>query len=503
MLRQNEIFDMEIDGKLMSAIELCNKDDAIPIHLVENEKMDGILVRGDKAERWNYNSFSVVGEKRCFIFDRIKLSPISTIFTTHRKNALEIIRKISMALEGASEKFLDLETGYFPLRRIYIVDEDDVLLLPPDMASLISVFMDDERRNDDVSALYKRKTESGFTLILEMAELLYYAATGYLPYEDDDVKRNRHRYYPLEECLDALGDELDGKTMGFINVILNAKIQQQRDIMGNLHAGKALYWFNEKSKDLVWNLPDRADIKEREVITSSARYTSWKEKTVSVARRVNFWRRRGTVITACTIIAAFAIWGLTSWIMNIMEPPLTKDMDQEEIIEFVFDAQNDLNSNIMSTACKGTTLPQEHAVTHLFVTTRMRQSYEMFNPIVRADKWVESGMVPIKESQAIYGTFDHEMERIDEDTIVVTYRMITPTSYEEGSEPEIEDYSSSAYAFFYSVTQSFDFAWNNRGWWNIVDSEITDITYDGYTPVEVIPQAPKGIFAETETSGND
>ena len=404
MLRQNEVFDIEIDGEEKSAIELCGIDETIPIHLVENEKMDGILVRGDNTESWNYNSFSVVGTQRCFVFDRIKLSPISTIFTTHRKNALDIIRKIGKALESASDRFLDLETGIFPLRRIYIVDEDDVLLLPPDMGSLMSVFMDDERRGDDVSALYKGRTESGFTLILEMAELLYYAATGYLPYEDDDVKRNRYRYYPIENAMKSLGEKLDEKTAGLINVILKAKSQQMRDIMGNFHAGKALYWFNEKAAELEWNLENRNSIEEREAVMNAGDYIAWKEKTKSVAKRVNFWRRKGTIITVCTVIAAVFLWALTSWLLNFFAPPVTRDMEPEEIIEFVYEAQNDLNSNDIATACKGTKLPQENEVTTLFVSTRMRQAYEMMNPVVRADKWIEAGKVPIKDTQTIYGS---------------------------------------------------------------------------------------------------
>ena len=498
MLRQNEVFDIELDGKLMSAIELCDKDDAIPLHLVEGEKQDGILVRGETAEKWNYHSFSLVGERRCFIFDRIRLSPLSTLFTTHRANALNIIRKIAKALEEAGERFLDLETGIFPLRRIYIVDDEDILLLPPDMASLMSVFMDDDRRNDDVSALYKGRTETGYTLILEMAELMYYAATGYLPYEDDDVKRNRYRYYPIEDSMKALGETLDEKTMGFINVILKAKTQQQRDIMGNFHAGKALYWFNENAAELEWNLKDRERIEEREAITGNGAYISWKEKTKSVAKRVNFWRRRGTVITICTVIGAAVIWALTSWLMNFFAPPVTRDMSQEEIIEFVYEAQNDLNSNEINTACKGTKLPQDHEVAHLFVSTRMRQAYEMTNPIVRADKWIENDKVAIKDNQTIYGTYDHQMVRIDDDTIVVDFKLITPSSYAVGTEPEIDEMDPANYAFFYSVTQTFDFEWNKRGWWNIVDSEYTDITFDGIEIVETVPAPQRGLFANPE-----
>lgn len=498
MLRQNEVFDIELDGKPMSAIELCDKDENIPIHLVESEKMDGILVRGETTEKWNYNSFSLIGDKRCFVFDRIKLSPLSTIFTTHRADALDIIRKIAKALEGASEKFLDLETGIFPLRRIYIVDDDDILLLPPDMASLMSVFMDDERRNDDVSVLYKGRTETGYTLILEMAELMYYAATGYLPYEDDDVKRNKYKYYPLEDSLKILGDELDEKTVGFINVILKAKTQQQRDVMGNFHAGKALYWFNQHAASLEWNLENRKNVEDREAITRNNEYIAWKEKTNSVAKRVNFWRRKGTIITISTVIGAVVIWALTSWLMNFFAPPVTKDMNQEEIIEFVYEAQNDLNSNEINTACKGTKLPQDHEVAHLFVSTRMRQAYEMTNPIVRADKWIENDKVAIKENQTIYGTYDHQMERIDDDTIVVHFKLVTPSSYAVGTEPVLDETDLNNYAFFYSVTQTFDFAWNKRGWWNIVGSEYTDITFDGLEVVETVPVPQRGILPPPE-----
>lgn len=478
-MKEIDIRQTTIDGMAKTAIRLSDKDAQIPTHMLQGEKMKGVLFKDGEAHDWYYDGLTQIDGGRYFYFDTLELSCLDTLFTTHRSHALEIVRNIALALESTSPTFTSLETGIFPLRRIYISGEQDVLLLPPDIGDLMSVYMSDQERQEDVNILIKGSVESGYTLIMEMAELLYYAATGFFPFEDENTRRNKYREYPIENALGALDETLDEKTQGFINVCLHAKTQQMRDIMGNRSPEKALKWFIQHSLTLNWDLKDRNSLQERNKITESLEYMDWETKTARNAARANFWRKKGTPIIISAVAAIVVIWILTDYLKNILAPPTTKDMDQEEIVAAFYAAQNELNATELTTAVKGAKIPQENEVTNLFVSSRVREAYEMQSPIVNAKEWVEEGKPAIEAGRSIYGVSDYALERIDEDTIYATFTLYTPYPYGDMGEEEVSEDDLNVYAYRYTITQSFDFTWNDRGWWNITGSEFMDIVYEG------------------------
>ena len=480
---EREIRDIERDGRLWTAIQIGRDDFGVPKHLLQGEKMEGIITDGSSIRPWYWAGFATIDDWRYVYFERCHLESFDTIATVHRKDALKLVNKLAFGLSQADKRFLDLSSGIFPTYRIFILNGEDILLLPPDLADIFSIMIDEKTKDMESTALVQGNAEQGFRLVSEMAQLLYYAAAGTLPFLDERVREAGYRELPL-----SVYQTLDERTTGLISFILHAKSREMRDIMGNRDPGKVLPWFLERSKDLVWGLEDRSD-EERAAAVAEAEAgpeaTAFKEKTSRTARRKAFWRVKGTVITVLLIAAVAITAFLISYVSGLLEPPYTADMEPVQIIEAVYQAQNELDPIALDDPVKGTELPQSMEVTNLYVTSRTRMAYEAVDPIIDVNDWIADGCPAIPGSSFIYGVVLESIEQTGENEYVATGIWYTPSPYEETEEEGKEPNPSVMPLYLYRVRQSFSFAWNGRGWWNIVDSELIGYENLGVQEVDI------------------
>lgn len=483
---EREIREIERDGRTWTAIRIGRDEFGVPKHLMQGEKMEGIITDGTSIRPWYWEGFATIDEWRYVYFERCSLEPFDTIATVHRKDALKLVNRLAFALSQAESRFLDLSSGVFPLYRIFILDGHDILLLPPDLADIFSIMIDEDTKNRESTALVQGSAEAGFRLVSEMAQLLYYAAAGTLPFLREESREAGYNELPL-----SIYQSMDAKTEGLISFILHAKSREMRDIMGNRSPEKVLPWFLERSKGLEWDLEDRseeerqADVRKAE---EAAEARAIIEKTGKIAKRRAFWRVKGTVITVSVIAAVAIISFLVSYISGILEPPYTKDMEPVEIIEAVYQAQNELDPQALDDPVKGTELPQSMEVTNLYVTSRTRMAYEAVEPIINANDWLSDGCPAIPASSFIYGVALESIEQTGENEYEATGIWYVPAPYEEDAEEEITESLETRPVYRYRVRQSFSFAWNDRGWWNIVGSEI--LGYENLGVEEVGIYAP-------------
>ena len=465
-----EIIDIVRDGKNKTAIWIGSDDFGIPKHLMQGEKQNGIISDGKSITKWYWDGLCAINGERYVYFEPCRIRPIYALSTSCRANALKIVRNIAFALEGMKKDFLDLITGVFPLFRIWIYGESDVLILPPDLGDIFAIMRTEERKEAEVNRIIQSTAEKQFLLITEMAELLYYAASGRFPFASDTVRGSGYKEAPI-----SLYAKLPEKTEGFLNFIFHAKSREMRDIMGNRDGGENLSWFLKRSEDLEWPLEDITE-EERdrniERTESSPEYEEFFKVREKINKRNAFWRVKGTIIIVVSV-AAIAIGGfLFNYISHLLEPPLTKDLEPDGIIEAFYRSQSECEPESLTTALKGCSAPQEMEVTNLFVSTRTRMAYENFDPLINAAEWVEDGMPPVPESSAIYGVVLENITQTGENTYTAESTWYTPYPYDESE--TVQATLTSIPVYVYDIDQSFTFTWNDRGWWNITDTEITD-----------------------------
>lgn len=465
------ISEHEVDGVLKSCIKLGPEDYTIPRHLIQGVRKTGLLYDHGEVSPWHWDGYCTFDGSRYICFPPMDLSPISVIATSQRSNALSILRTFAKLIFEADKGFNDLQVGIFPLWRLFIVDDDPekLLVLPPDISDVFSVYFDDEERYHYVGALAKGGTEAGFYLIRQFGQLLYYALTGVLPYEERKIRDFGYKELPLEIYRPHLFPDFDEKSEGFVSFTLHAKSREQRDIMGNRPPEKNLDWFLTHTEALEWNVENITQ-EELEKATSGldeqAEVQEFWKKTEEGARRHNFWRVKGTIIIASTIAAILVISFAISWILNYLKPPLTADLDQVGVIEAFYDSQSALDVTGLDTAMKGTTAPQQTEVINLYVMTQTRRAYEAMK-VLTAEEWIDSGRPSVDNKTLIYGVFDLELTETGENTYSADFSFYSPYTYDETEAPQETNVTEFLPLYEYREHQELTLTWNDRGWWNI------------------------------------
>ncbi len=491
---KDRILHTNLEGKEKTCIRLGSDEFSVPLHLMTGEKQKGYIYSNGALEPWYWDGLCTIEHNRYVYFDHLDIKPITEIRTAYRKDALDIVRNIAIALSLTDKNFLDLQVGLIPLWRFFIIDEDSVLILPPDLSNLFAVFFEDKERYHYSGAFAKGGTEENFAFLRELGELLYMALTGRAPYEEKKIRDFGYKELPLE-LFDSLFSSLDEKTKGFINFTLHAKSREQRDIMGNTQDGKNLSWFIKNTASLSWNV---ADLTEEEIMANDAKleasevYKNHWKKIEEGAKRNNFWRKRGTLIITITIATLLIGGFLFSYISNLLEPPSTVGLDEIGVIESFYNAQSNLDVTGLQESLKGVSAPQETEVINLYVTTQTRKAYERLE-VMRADEWVDNGKPAINSNVFIYGLDDLVITKTGENQFHAEFTFYSPYSYEDDKELKPEELTGMP-IYVYKESQDFTTAWNDRGWWNIVD--ITNPTVEF---IEVI-QIPVITTSETQAS---
>ena len=191
------------------------------------------------------------------------------------------------------------------------------------------------------------------------------------------------------------------------------------------------------------------------------------------------------MIAVLAIVAILVGTFAGTWIASVLEPPTTRDLDQEGVILAFYDAQNRLDTDGIQTATKGCSAPQESEVISMYVTRQTRVAYEATDPLVPVEAWIEAGEPAIPSSSYIYGITDLELTSTGVDSWHVTGSYYTPYAYNEEEEVAPESIpSGQTVVYVYDMSQDFSFAWNGRGWWNITDISPMSVQLDEVRYVE-------------------
>ena len=492
---RDRISEITVGGNRYYGIEIGDDKSGVPKHILQGVRDQGLIIDDHSITRWCWNGVTTVGDRVYVYFDPCDIEGLETIATSNRENALILIEEIAYGILNADKAFLSLEGDIFPLYRIFILDKTKILLLPPDLGNILAIARIGERRREEVGNLVKENILHSYGLVLEMAELMYFAATGIFPYSLHEVRSNHFQEVPIE----FFNTGLDPKTEAFINLVLNANNKRMREISGNRKGWENLGWFLQESNSLVWNLEsiDESEMEKRiEDTESSDEYKEFFEKSARIAKRRDFWRVKGTLIVTASIIALIVLSVFSSILYNSLKAPATKDMDQEEMLYHFYEAQNALDITEMSEGVKAS-IPQESEVMNLFVTRQTRMAYENTNTQVNASDWVNNGKPAIEETKYVYGTIVEKAELIADDKWKVEAIWYTPYPYEKDKEDESVAIEGKSPVYSYRVTETFQFKWNNRGWWIITDIEITGYEFLDLEYADTYKKESSALFSAT------
>ena len=214
--------------------------------------------------------------------------------------------------------------------------------------------------------------------------------------------------------------------------------RKQREVVSAAYSAEDnLTWFLEALGKFSWSTEDPIvpfEIQSTEV-DSVREYQEQQKKRADLRR---FLRKRGALLASITLGVILVLSTVTSMVYQALQPPYTAGMPATAVIQEFFTAQNELDITKMeSSLARGTKNPYEMEVSGLFVNTKVRQAYEGFDSVIRADQWIAQGKPPIAPSSVIYGVDTVRIEQIQDNRYRAIYRIYYPSEQMRDQELEV------------------------------------------------------------------
>ena len=94
MIDDSNIRTLVIEGEEKTAIRIGEKEDSLPGHIFQGEKHDSLICKDGTVRDIKYGAIYNEGIERYVYFDKMEICSLEHIASTHRGNALKIIRNL-------------------------------------------------------------------------------------------------------------------------------------------------------------------------------------------------------------------------------------------------------------------------------------------------------------------------------------------------------------------------------------------------------------------------
>ena len=434
---------------------------------IPKNKQDALLYHGGQLIDINWQSVQMIGDRCCLVFypnDFFTELPVSAfeLSGTLRPDCFELLRKLSHALEMAGDR-LYLNMDSVPLSNIWFFPNGDILLLSGQMGDELDMFELDEDRFWDKEAWLAHNCVEGFGKIHYLFQLLYYSLTTVVPFASPTVRENGFRAVPMN----LLFEDANATTAELSRIVDKAISDDRKFQLSQ----RRPFAFFRSIIDRYTDVP---------ISTFKPGYNpdieAYRQKSERRARRKAFVRKKGFK-TTMIVIGVMIVVAIASWyIYRAVKPPLTRDLNETQIIEYYYDALTNLDVGAMDEPLKsGYSGPDTVQVSSLYVTSVMQKTYEGTSLVVDPRKWIAEGMGPLAPSSVVYGVTDVQVQQLSDDVFRATVSLWTSSNYLDDRNDLIYEDGMDVYKY----VQVSDFTFRSRGdWREVTKIETVSLTLD-------------------------
>lgn len=467
MKGRDDIFFSE--GRL--CIELMRGDSALKGYEFPKNKQSAILYHSAQLTEINWQGIQMIGERCCIVFypnERITELPIPSFELSGalRTRSLTLLRNLSHAVEEAKDTlFWNLDS--IPLSNFWFFENGDILLLSRQMGDIVDRFELDEDRFTDKDIWLSHNSVEGFGKAKFLFQLLYYSLTGKAPFSSPAVRENGFKAIPLRLYF----PQSSSSVIPLCNTVDKALSDDRKFQLG---IRKPMAFFRQ-TLDSFEKLPfSDLDTGENPVLPD------YEAKVEKKARTKAFFRTKGFK-TLMAVLAAAAVIGTASfYIYQAVKPPLTRELNETQIIEYYYEALNNLDVSAMNEPLKnGYSGPDFIQVSTLYVTGTMRKAYEGSARIIKPSEWLADGQRSLPENAIVYGTTDLSVEKLSNDVYRATVLFWT-------SEGAVNSANNLVSVDVSAVRTVYDFTFRTRGKGENAWREVINISMVSEEPVTTI-----------------
>lgn len=379
------------------------------------QSLPGLIVRNGEISNWTLEGITEIDGTTYFYGPLIDGTTLASAGIS-----LETLRLLADSLHTIRER--NFPVRQFSLSSVFLCSDGSLLFFPPRLME----FLNSHRlRKDSLEMIEPWNNGSAggeaaraFTL----AALAYRLVTGKIPFPGEN-EEEIEKLISLKSYASPLLSEprLADEFLNLLNASFSGK-------------GAPAQWRQLLDK---WSSSGiiRSDMTDEEIKAIEEREKKKENRRLQALKRgVFFTKNRSKLLAA---LAAVVIIGLIvqAPLSKALAPPVTAGMSQKEVIELYYSCFKTLDTEVLDdtiTAKAGKADMNE--IGTIFVTSKVRTSYEGTTGIVDPEQWISEGMKPVDPGVQVWGLSDLKIRSIGNDRYEATYTKWTSSSGENVDE---------------------------------------------------------------------
>ncbi len=417
MIGRDEIFFS--NGRL--CLKIAEGENVLKGIDTPQNKKNALLFRDGDFTELPWQGLQMQGNNCCIVFFPSELItelpiPAAELATTLRPQCIRLLWNLSIAIEKAGERLYRVLDSV-PLSNIWFFPNGDILLLSSQMGDFIDLFEKDADRHEDKEIWFAHNCIEGFGSANFLCQLLYYCLSGRAPFADPAVRENGFRAVPLELLFPP-----EETRIAELCRNVNLALSDNRKFQAGIRRPYEFF------RDILRPYED-LDVTTLVPGENPGLEAMQKKMEKRAGIRV-FFRKKGFKVFLIVLGAAVVLGIASFYIYRALKPPVTRYMDEAQIIAFYYEKYTDLDVTEMKeplrNAYEG---PDMVEVSTMYVTSTMQRAYDGKSLIVDPRVWVAEGMGPLKESSYVFGVTDVSVEKISDDVFRATLTSWSSQNY--------------------------------------------------------------------------
>ena len=302
----------------------------------------------------------------------------------------------------------------FSLSSVFRTDDGKILFFPPYLMDFLNTHRLSKNSLKMIDPWNNRKLGGNSGRSFTIATLVYKTITGEIPFSGEN-----------EEEIEKNIIQINYKSPRLRIPAINENILQliEDSFSGNGDLGKWPAVLNSWQSDGLIDTSISSEEKTR--ITEAEK--KQEKKRIQKKNRMIFFNKNRTKLTIGSILVIILALILQAPISKAMKPPSTIGMTQQEVIELFYSCYKSLNTEILEdTITKKAGKSDINEISTIYVTTKVRTSYEGSTGMVDPAQWKLDGMKPVEPGIQVWGISDLLVKQISTDTYEAIYEKWSP-----------------------------------------------------------------------------
>jgi len=411
------------DGETYLGIETGIPGKSIAVRkLASGPNARGWIVRGDEITPWDTGGV-IEHEGTLYVYGPyVEFTPLRDIVSLDTEDALLHLERLSAALSVLEER--DQAPHRLHGRGILFLTDGSVLFLPPNAVQAITEQLQAEDRFEELEYFNHPDLDNRHGATYAIAALAYRVVTGTWPITTRDEHELHER---LRDCSflppELIRPELRPEVCDQIKRTL---FEEERVSPADWRSAIREWRDSGITRDLDYE----EEAENRKRVGEARRRLERRYHRQELVRK--YWKQG--VVVAIIVALVGSIPGTI--IYNHLQPRQTAGMGPRELVEAFYSSVNTLNHELMSDAVTdgaGDALVRE--VRNVFVTSRVRQAYQVGDEHITAQEWVDRGRPSATQDMWVYGIAELQVELLSEDEDEHIYQV----SYEHWAPGDASD----------------------------------------------------------------